>query len=87
MLEDRLSVLILRLLGHRWPKQIEAAEPVPAWAVRNGIIPLVGSTGKRTLAEQIRERLRAEDGDIGAQQTEALLEELTRTEPGRMVAP
>ncbi len=77
ILEDRLSVLILRLLGHRWPQQIEAGEPVPTWAVRNGIIPLVSSTGKRTLAEQLRERLRAEDGDIGSQQTEALLEELT----------
>jgi N-6 DNA Methylase len=77
ILEDRLSVLILRLLGHRWPKQIEAGEPVPTWAVRNGIIPLINNTGKRTLAEQLRERLRAEDGDIGAQQTEALLEELT----------
>lgn len=77
MLEDRLSVLILRMLGHRWPKQIEAGEPVPTWAVRNGIIPLVNGTGKRTLAEQLRERLREEDGDIGAQQTEALLTELT----------
>ncbi len=77
ILEDRLSVIILRLLGHRWPKQIEAEESVPTWAVHNGIIPLVSSTGKRTLAELLRERLREESGDIGAQQTEALLEELT----------
>jgi hypothetical protein len=76
LLEDRLSVLVLRLLGHRWPKQIEAGEPVPDWADRDGIIPLVAGTGKATLAEQLRARLRAEDGELGAQQTEALLAEL-----------
>jgi hypothetical protein len=76
LLEDRLSVLVLRLLGHCWPKQIEADEPVPAWADSDGIIPLVSGTGKATLAEQLRARLRAEDGELGAQQTEALLAEL-----------
>ena len=40
LLEDRLSVLVLRLLGHRWPRQIEAGEPVPSWADADGIIPL-----------------------------------------------
>ncbi|MGH2506242.1 MAG: hypothetical protein ACRDHZ_02295 [Ktedonobacteraceae bacterium] len=77
LLEDRLSVLVLRLLGHRWPTQIEAGEAVPPWTERSGIIPLVSGTGKLTLAERLRERLREEDGDIGAQKTEALLEELT----------
>ena len=76
-LEDRLSVLILRLLGHRWPKQLEAEEPVPAWASSDGIIPLVEGTGEATLAEQVRARLRAEDGELGVQQTEALLTDLT----------
>jgi hypothetical protein len=77
MLEDRLSVLILRLLGHRWPRQIEAGEPVPTWAERSGILPLVGGTGRTTLAERLRARLREEDGDLGAQQVEILLEELS----------
>jgi len=77
LLEDRLSVLVLRLLGHRWPKQIEANEPVPAWADPDGIIPISGGTGDTTLAEQVRARLRAEDGELGAQRTEALLAELT----------
>ncbi|HEX9372506.1 MAG TPA: hypothetical protein VF897_15955 [Roseiflexaceae bacterium] len=78
LLEDRLSVLALRLLGHRWPKQIEAGEPLPAWADADGIIPLVNlGTGEATLAERLRERLREEDGDTGAQRTEALLSELT----------
>ncbi len=77
LLEDRLSVLVLRLLGHRWPKQLEIGEPVPAWASSDGIIPLVAGTGEATLAEQVRARLRAEDGELGVQQAEALLTELT----------
>lgn len=75
LLEDRLSVLVLRLLGHRWPKQIEAGEPVPAWADRDGIIAL--APGANGLAERIRGRLRAEDGDVGANRAEGLLTELT----------
>lgn len=78
LLEDRLSVLALRLLGHRWPKQIEAGEALPSWADADGIIPLVNlGTGEATLAARLRERLRDEDGETGAQRTEALLAELT----------
>ncbi len=76
-LEDRLSVIVLRLLGYRWPQQIEAGEPLPDWAVTQGVIPLVPGTGQPTLVERVRARLRAEDGDLGAQHTEALLTELT----------
>lgn len=76
-LEDRLSVLVLRLLGHRWPKQIEAFEPVPDWAERDGIIPLVEGTGHKTLAERVRERLYVEEGALGAQELERQLRELT----------
>jgi hypothetical protein len=77
LLEDRLSVIVLRLLGHRWPKQIEAGELVPEWADADGIIPLLAGFGETPLAERVRARLRAEDGDLGAQQAEALLQELT----------
>jgi len=77
LLEDRLSVLVLRLLGHRWPKQVEAGEIVMDWAEPSGIIPLTPGLGQVTLAERLRVRLRAEDGDLGAQQTESLLQELT----------
>ncbi|HVA89105.1 MAG TPA: hypothetical protein VNL71_04615, partial [Chloroflexota bacterium] len=76
LLEDRLSVLVLRLLGHRWPKQLEDGEPVPDWADADGIIPLLPGLGETPLADRVRERLRAEDGNLGAQQTEALLQEL-----------
>jgi len=68
LLEDRLSVIVLRLLGHRWPKQIEAGEAVPGWADADGIIPLLSGFGETPVAERVRARLRAEDGDLGAQQ-------------------
>jgi len=77
LLEDRLSVIVVRLLGHRWPKQLESDEPVPDWADQDGIISLLPGSGEASLADWVRERLRAEDGDLGVQQTEALLTELT----------
>lgn len=47
----------LRLLGHRWPKQIEAGEPVPPWADEDGIIPITEGCGEKTLLELVRERI------------------------------
>src|SRR5205823_6019813 len=47
------------------------------WADADGIIPLLPGMGETPLADRVRERLRAEDGDLGAQQAEALLTELT----------
>jgi hypothetical protein len=92
LLEDRLSVIVLRLLGHRWPRELDERpktnderSPVdssfvlrPSSFVDNdGIIPISGGTGEQTLAERVRARLRAEDDDLGAQRAEALLSELT----------
>lgn len=57
---DRFTVMILRMLGHRWPKQIEAGEPVPDWADADGIIPLTSDTGEATLLERVRARIAAE---------------------------
>ncbi|MCI0407272.1 MAG: BREX-1 system adenine-specific DNA-methyltransferase PglX [Acidobacteria bacterium] len=58
--EDCVSVLVLRLLGHCWPKQIEVGEPLPAWADAHGIIPLTEGAGNPTMLERVRERI-AED--------------------------
>ncbi|MDD4431119.1 MAG: BREX-1 system adenine-specific DNA-methyltransferase PglX [Bacteroidales bacterium] len=57
---DRFTVMILRMLGHRWPKQIEAGEPVPDWADADGIIPLTSDTGEATLLERVRVRIAVE---------------------------
>jgi len=77
LLEDQLSVLVLRLLGHQWPGQFESDESVPAWAVADGISPLSAGAGAPSLADRLRERLRVDRGDLGAQHVEALLTELT----------
>ncbi len=60
---DGFTVTILRLLGHRWPRQVEAGEPVPDWADDNGIIPLSEGTEEATLYQRLRDRLAAESGD------------------------
>lgn len=52
--------MILRLLGHRWPKQIEAGEPVPEWADPDGIIPITSGLTHPTLLQQVRDRIAAE---------------------------
>lgn len=54
---DHFTVMILRLLGHRWPKQIEAGEPVPPWADEDGIIPITEDCCEKTLLELVRERI------------------------------
>jgi len=58
--EDRFTVMILRLLGHRWPKQIEMGEPVPEWADADGIIPITAGTGQPSLLDRVRERIAEE---------------------------
>ena len=63
LMEDRLTVLVLRLLGHRWPRQVEAGEPVPAWADRDGIIPLTPGCGEPTLADRV-EDVGPRDGEV-----------------------
>jgi SAM-dependent methyltransferase len=69
---DRFTVLILRLLGHRWPKQIEAGEAIPDWANPDGIIPLTEGTTDPTLLARIRERLPIEfpGGEVAALERE-----------------
>lgn len=61
--KDRFTVLNLRLLGHRWPKQIEDGEAVPEWADDDGIIPLMEGTDKATMHARLRGRMAADCGD------------------------
>lgn len=58
--EDIFTVIILRLLSHRWPKQIEAGESVPEWADKDGIIPITEGCGELTLLERVRQRIEEE---------------------------
>lgn len=61
---DRVTVTVLRLLGHHWPKQIESGESVSDWADPDGIIPLTPIAHESTLVERVQERLAADEIDI-----------------------
>jgi hypothetical protein len=61
--EDYFTIMILQMLGFRWPKQVEANEPVPDWADADGIIPVTEHTDEKTLFERIRDRIGAEFGE------------------------
>lgn len=65
---DHFTVKILHLLGHRWPRQIEAGEPVPDWADQDGIIPLTLGTQESSLIERVRARISADfpAGDVSS---------------------
>ncbi|HMD50760.1 MAG TPA: hypothetical protein VKG79_16730, partial [Bryobacteraceae bacterium] len=54
---DIVTESILRLLGHRWPKQIEAGELPPDWADRDGVIPMSTDSTETTLTERVLDRL------------------------------
>jgi hypothetical protein len=60
LIGDRFTIIVLRLLGHRWPKQIEAGEAVPAWADADGVIPITAGTDEKTFLERVRQRIAAE---------------------------
>jgi len=57
MIEDRCTLILLQLLGYRWPKQIERGEPVHEWADPDGIIPITEGTGEPTLLDRVRKRI------------------------------
>ena len=55
--ETCTTITVLRLLGHRWPRQVQAVEAVPEWADRDGIIPLTQVSIEVPLCERVRMRL------------------------------
>lgn len=61
--EDYFSVAVLRLLGHRWPREVEAGEPLPDWADGDGITPLTDGTGEPALVVRVRERIAEDFGE------------------------
>ena len=65
---DVFTLKILGLVGHRWPKQMEANEPTPKWVDQDGIIPLTAVTNEQPLLNRIRERITVEfeSGDVAS---------------------
>ena len=49
----------MKLLGHRWPRQIEAEEAVPDWADSDGIIPLTSTASEPVLVDRVRQHFAA----------------------------
>jgi len=66
---DHFTVTVLRMLGHRWPRQIEANEPLPEWAEPSGIIPITEGAGAESLISRMRRRIAA---DFGAERVSAI---------------
>ena len=61
--KDYVSIMILRMLGYQWPKQVEADETLPDWTDDDGIIPLTDGLGETTLLDRIRKRFGADFGE------------------------
>jgi len=61
-LTDKVSVLVLRALGHRWPKQTEAGDPVASYADPDGVIPISEGTDESALIERLRDVIEEETG-------------------------
>ncbi len=76
ILEDRFTVLVLQLLGHRWPVQIKQEEPVPEWSDQDGIIPITEGSGENSLLDRVRERIVYEFPAETVTQIECKFEEL-----------
>ena len=55
--EDRFSTLVLRMLGHAWPKQTEAGELLPDWVDRDGVVPITTGSADSALAVRMLDRL------------------------------
>ena len=75
--EDYVSVMVLRLLGHQWPREVEADEPLPSWADEDGIIPLTAGTTEPPLIARVRARLAEDFGADRAGAVEREFQEIT----------
>lgn len=60
IIQDKVTAIILRLLGYRWPKEIEEGGLVKDWSDSDGIIPLTGDVEESNLLNRIRKRINEE---------------------------
>jgi hypothetical protein len=75
-IEDFFTVMILRLLGHRWPKQNDSEDPVSDCADSDGIIPITSGLPHKTLLQLIRDRIPIEFPEIKVHEIEKEFEEV-----------
>lgn len=61
-LTRKVTILVLRALGHRWPKEIQAGDPVAHYADSDGVIPISEGTDEAALIERLRDVIEKETG-------------------------
>jgi hypothetical protein len=74
--QDLISVRILRMLGHQWPRQIERKERLPDWGEDSGIIPITEGTGQEALIARVRKGIAADFGSDRVSVIEREFEEI-----------
>ncbi len=75
--EDYVSVIVLRLLGHRWRCGFEG-ESSHTWTDADGIIPLTEGMSQSTLLSRVRERIAEDFGSNRARAVEREFEEIVQ---------
>jgi hypothetical protein len=75
--EDYVTVLVLRLLGHQWPREVEERELLAAWVDKDGIIPITQETSEPALITRVQARLASDFGDERAGAVEREFQEIT----------
>jgi hypothetical protein len=72
-----VSIMVLRLLGHRWQRDVEGHEAAPSWADKDGIIPLTEGTNGAALIVRVRARLAEDFGADRAGAVDREFQEIT----------
>ncbi|WP_424357122.1 hypothetical protein [Methanocella sp. MCL-LM] len=57
-LKDKISITILNLFGHRWPKQVESGDNSPEATNNDGIIPIISTGGSKAIIDYIDEQIK-----------------------------
>ena len=58
---DQLSAIVLRVLGHRWPSELETSDgPVRFSKDKDGIVVITGEAKEESLYKRVRERIARE---------------------------
>jgi hypothetical protein len=65
---DFFTILALKLLSYRCPREVVTGAPLPAWADQDGAIPLTANSGETSLIDRVDARLSVEfpGGNVAA---------------------
>ena len=74
--ENCASECVLRLVGHKWPKEIASGVPTPDWVDEDGIIPLTEGLDEPTLLARLRALWSLDFGETGVGASERYCHEM-----------